>query len=279
MFYFIESCERLNQGRAQRLCFIGFGIRHPRSGREQIIPNLYNATAHYSLVFNHEPVKISIDGAAGVLPGNTLVVWNQSARVVYGETGARWRLTWLQLYGEEIDTLLRDHGTPLNRPFTFDSERIVNNRWMPICEEFSEYVSLDLPIVRNHIDGILLEIDRLRRNSGGGELRIPEAFREMRDFLDNHYTENITLTGLAKKVHLAPAYFSRRFKEYFGQGPIDYLIALRLHDAALCLRSTELSIREIAGLVGYNDVFHFSKQFKRHFGVAPQLFRDSLLKK
>ena len=77
-------------------------------------------------------------------------------------------------------------------------------------------------------------------------------------------------------MHLAPAYFSRKYKEYFGQSPIDFIIARRLHDAILSLQNPELSIREAAESAGYQDCFHFSKLFRRHFGMSPRQFRKRL---
>lgn len=269
----MQSCDRLNADCPESLRFIGFGIRHLRLGMEQIIPNIYQEGEHDSLVFNHDPVKVSIDGAVTHFAANTLAVWDRSHRVIYGEPGRRWRLSWLQLCGREVDELLRTHEIPLNRPVHFDSERIINNYWKPLLEEFGEYIRLDLPLVRNHINGIFLEIRRALREDGCGEIRIPEIFRQIRNELDDTYTQEVTLTGLAARAHLAPAYFSRKFKEYFGLSPIDYVIALRLHDAALQLRNPELAIQEVAELAGYRDGFHFSRLFKRHFGVSPRTFR------
>ena len=227
-------------------------------------------------MFNHEPLKITIDGTASRLPGNTLVLYDQTHRVIYGERGRRWRLSFLQLAGEEFEALLAKRRTPLNHPYCFDSERIIEKYWIPLSEEFSEYIRLDLALVLNLIDGILLEIARVIRHGETSAIRIPEPYREIRAFLDSHYTEKLTLTGLAGQMHLAPAYFSRKYKEYFGQSPIDFIIARRLHDAILSLQNPELSIREAAESAGYQDCFHFSKLFKRHFGMSPRQFRKRL---
>ncbi len=273
MIYHMHSCERLNSYLTIPLQFIGFGIRHSRRNVEQIIPNLHNDREHYSLVFNHEALQITIDGAPMQLPANTLVVWDRSRRVLYGEPGKQWRLSWLQLAGEKADALLEDHEIPLNTPVTFDSERIINNYWMPLLEESSEYIQLDLPLILHHISGILLEIRRARKHAEYNRLRIPESFLHIRNYMNDNYTKELTLTKLAARIHLAPIYFSRKFKEYFGLAPINYIIELRLHEAAILLRNSSLSIQQVAEQVGYKDSFHFSKLFKRHFGTAPQSFR------
>ena len=59
--------------------------------------------------------------------------------------------------------------------------------------------------------------------------------------------------------------------------PINYLIHVRLEKAKEMLEDGRESIRTIANLVGYDDVYHFSKLFKKHFGVSPMYYRKKSL--
>lgn len=278
MFSIWQTKRQLQLTATDRLRFIGFGIRHRRFGVEQIIPNIYNLSEHYSLIFNHDAVRVNIDGDITELPAHTLTLWDQSCRVFYGAPKQHWTLSWLQCRGEAIEQLLREHRTPLNFPVAFDGERLISHYWIPIFEECSEHLHPDVPVILNFIKGIFLEIDRSLRRSGDKDAKIPETFRSLRSYMEDHYTEKLTLDDLAARIHLAPVYFSRKFKEYFGIAPIDYVIALRLNDAALYLRNPDLTIQEVGEQVGYQDGLHFSKLFKRHFGSSPQLFRARLFK-
>lgn len=277
MIYFTHSVDRLNAGRTARpLRFIGFGIRHPRSNTEQIIPNRYNAEEHISLVFNHEPLQVRINGTAMNLPADTLVVWNTKVRVIYGEAEKQWRISWLQIAGPEVDTLLEKNAIPFNTPIPFGSERVINLCWMPLLEEFCGTIPLDMPLVLHHIEGIFLEARRILAHPGADseQGRIPEPFLRIRNKMDRICPAECDLRKLAAEIHLAPVYFCRKFKEYFGLPPVNYMILRRLHNAALLLRSSGLSIQEIAEQTGYHNAFHFSRQFKRHFGIPPSLFRE-----
>lgn len=277
MIYFTQSVDRLNAGStAQPLRFIGFGIRHPRSNTEQIIPNRYNAEAHISLVFNHEPLRISMDGRALNLPADTLVVWNTKVRVIYGEAGKQWRISWLQIAGAEADAFPEKNAIPFNTPIPFGNERVINLCWMPLLEEFCSTGSLDMPLILHHIQGIFLEARRILAHSAVSSEpeRIPEAFLRIRNKMDRLCPAGGDLNKLAAEIHLAPVYFCRKFKEYFGLPPVNYMIIRRLHNAALLLRSSGLSIQEIAERSGYHNAFHFSRQFKRHFGIPPTVFRN-----
>lgn len=88
-------------------------------------------------------------------------------------------------------------------------------------------------------------------------------------FLENHFTEEISLEQLAQAQFVSPAYLSRLFKDIVGESPINYLIKLRLSEAEHLIKTTTLSIKQIAQATGYQDAYHFSKSFKKQFGIAP----------
>ncbi|MBL1225907.1 helix-turn-helix transcriptional regulator [Enterococcus sp. BWR-S5] len=89
-------------------------------------------------------------------------------------------------------------------------------------------------------------------------------------FLENCYTEEITLEQLAATFYVSPTHLSKVFKEITGSSPINYLIQIRLKHAKNLLESEAApSIKEVAQTVGYDDAYHFSKLFKKYYGVAP----------
>ena len=87
-------------------------------------------------------------------------------------------------------------------------------------------------------------------------------------FLENHFTEEISLEQLAQAQFVSPAYLSGLFKDIV-ESPINYLIKLRLSEAEHLIKTTTLSIKQIAQATGYQDAYHFSKSFKKQFGIAP----------
>lgn len=88
-------------------------------------------------------------------------------------------------------------------------------------------------------------------------------------YLENHYKEEITLEKLAQDQFLSPTYLSKIFKEATGVSPINYLIEIRLKRAKDMLKNDNLTIKEVASAVGYQDAYHFSKSFKKLYGVSP----------
>jgi len=89
-------------------------------------------------------------------------------------------------------------------------------------------------------------------------------------FFEEHYSEKISLELISENMYISPFYISKIFKMVTGDTPIRYLINIRLDKAKQLLEtSPDLNVREIADRVGYDDAYHFSKLFKKRFGIPP----------
>ena len=101
--------------------------------------------------------------------------------------------------------------------------------------------------------------------------------RRIITYLDENYASKISLDKIAQNMYLSPVYISKIFKEETGESPINYLIKIRLEKARDILVSGEGgSIKAIANSVGYDDVYHFSKLFKKHYGISPLYYRKTM---
>ena len=99
---------------------------------------------------------------------------------------------------------------------------------------------------------------------------------QMVNYLEEHYAEKISLDRIAENMYLSPFYISRIFKSETGDTPIRHLINIRLERAKELLESGwDGSIQEVAAAVGYDDVCHFSKLFKKRYGKSPSGMRRS----
>ena len=82
-----------------------------------------------------------------------------------------------------------------------------------------------------------------------------------------------TVETLARVAKMSRATFARRFTLYMGEPPLGYLTRWRMILAAKMLSEGDISVAEVAGKVGYDSEFAFSRAFKRHRGSAPTAFR------
>ena len=93
-------------------------------------------------------------------------------------------------------------------------------------------------------------------------------------YMSEHLAQPMRVSALAALANLSQAHFSALFKEQTGCSPRDYLHLLRIHRACQLLRSSTLNVKEIATRLGYQDQFHFSRQFKAFQGVSPSEYRE-----
>lgn len=95
------------------------------------------------------------------------------------------------------------------------------------------------------------------------------------NYFEDHYNEKISLDRIAENMYLSTFYISKIFKSETGEAPIRHLINIRLEKAKEVLeQNPSLSIKEVAALVGYEDAYHFSKQFKKHYGISPSQVKN-----
>ena len=105
------------------------------------------------------------------------------------------------------------------------------------------------------------------------------AVNRIINYLNENYEHKISLEQIAHNMYLSPVYISKIFKEETGESPINYLIKIRLEKASEILRNGEGgSIKSIANQVGYDDVYHFSKLFKKYYGISPLYYRKNAVK-
>ena len=96
-------------------------------------------------------------------------------------------------------------------------------------------------------------------------------------YLQEHLTEEISLTVLAGQFHLNPQYISQLFKSEIGVNFLAYLTNIRMERAKKLLLSTSLPIAEVAEQSGYGDYRVFTKVFKKSEGVTPSQYRRDFL--
>ena len=92
------------------------------------------------------------------------------------------------------------------------------------------------------------------------------------DFIQANYQTHITIDGISKSLGIDRRYFSRIFTNYMGMSPQNYLVNYRLERAKILISSGLYSVSEASSSVGYDDIFAFSKIFKKKYGVPPSKY-------
>ncbi|WP_053955212.1 helix-turn-helix domain-containing protein [Inediibacterium massiliense] len=119
---------------------------------------------------------------------------------------------------------------------------------------------------------ILDEIFICVRNQSSGDDRI--LFKQVSDYIHEYYMDTLTIRSLAELHGVNENRLFYVFSKYAGMGAGDYLMIHRLNRAKELLVTGDASVVSVAKSVGYHDPYHFSKRFKKQFGISPSKFRQ-----
>jgi AraC-like DNA-binding protein len=102
---------------------------------------------------------------------------------------------------------------------------------------------------------------------------IPSKILEVMRYIQVHLGENLTINYLADKANLHRDYFSRLFLKYVDQRPLTYVHEKRIERAQYLIATTDLSFHEIAEKIGFENLSHFSKVFKKITSLTPGAYK------
>lgn len=108
---------------------------------------------------------------------------------------------------------------------------------------------------------------------GGLALEHFEAIRDITAAIRREPGREWSVREISKKLHYTPDHYARVFRAVCGESPREFLMRTRIEEAKRLISMSSFSIRRIADLLGYSDIYHFSKQFKAKTGIPPSHFR------
>ncbi|MBQ8655114.1 MAG: helix-turn-helix domain-containing protein [Clostridia bacterium] len=129
---------------------------------------------------------------------------------------------------------------------------------------------------RTELEILREEFKKIARQTGEKHTRHEDGQRrEMQEWLEkNHSDSMLSIGGMAEHFGFSESYFSVLFKELMGEPYSIYLERLRLNRAAELLKTTDISVEEVAQQVGYNNSTTFRRAFKRVQGISPLQYRN-----
>ncbi len=96
----------------------------------------------------------------------------------------------------------------------------------------------------------------------------------IRQYMLEHYAENLSLSKIAQEHYLNPSYLSQLFKSKTGENISRFLEDIRIEKARELLSGLSVSVVDVAFMVGYNDARYFSKVFKKNTGMLPSAYQE-----
>lgn len=145
----------------------------------------------------------------------------------------------------------------------------INERFKKLFEGFSKNDSFKIYDLSSLLDRLLIEVGRAIETQKSDSLALSRSIR----YINEHYTDKIRVTDLAKMENVCATTYNLLFKKIMKMPPTKYIMSLRINLAKELLEFSDFTISEISSMCGYDSLHFFTRIFKENVGVAPTVFR------
>ena len=149
----------------------------------------------------------------------------------------------------------------------------------PLNKQLSKMPHFSVGAVGSILELLKVLSENLARIAGEHTLPsgLPAGIEAARRFVEQNYSEAITLAMVAQRAGMSREYFCRRFKKALGMGFSEFLNRTRVEHAKTCLRDGAQRVTDIYDRVGFKSLTHFNRTFKRIVGANPTTYRRQAL--
>ena len=262
----------------ERLCLngeIAGGIRLHCCGRRLNAENHCFGPAsreNYWIIYLEEGSgEYTINKKSFALKKDMLFVGFPNCPISYrADPGVPWTIRWVCISSDTLSYLLRSMG------ITPDSPVVCPRRPERVCRTLTELFDATAEdTVSGNMSCMQLVYGLLSLMAENGQSPVTDQdyINNAILFMKHSYDKNIRMDDVASYINLERGYFSKLFRRRMGVSPRKWLTTFRLEKSALLLRTTDLTIGEIAKSVGYDDPLYFSRLFHTAYGTSPTAYR------
>lgn len=192
------------------------------------------------------------------------------------QASAPWTVHWVRAVGEHVPEYLRELAVQPQHPLLRGAEDPQLIRlFSEILRSLQRGAAFSNLLQASHTLAYLLALLVQKRQAAMPETG--DAVQKVAGaiiYMSEHLAQPMRVSTLARLAGLSSDYFAQLFKALTGCPPRDYLHLLRIHRACRLLQTTALGVKQIADQLGYQDQFHFSRQFKAFQGSSPTQYRS-----
>lgn len=187
------------------------------------------------------------------------------------DTEDPWVYRWFEISGALCKNMMETAGFSKDTPVLTDK----NGRIGDAVLELIKLQNADFPALLGKLWEILHAMTEGRKNGTRDDIR--ENYVQKCDtYIRMNLHKKLRVTELAEYAGIDRSYLCRLFKEQNGYSPQQYILKLKMEAAAQHLEKKELTVKEVALCVGYDDPLEFSKQFHHQFQESPTQWRKKI---
>ncbi len=181
---------------------------------------------------------------------------------------------FVDFVGDAAERLL--HGAPFNQrqPLQVPDPTVIRSLFEDLHTDGTSASSRAARLCAVTVELLLLRVAETGANAEGRRSLARESYERCRQYIVDHCLEIPALDVVSRQCGIDKAYLCRLFQRFSRETPYRLLTRLKMARAAELLLHSDRLAKDIAGVVGFADPYHFSKTFKRVHGLSPAAFRE-----
>ena len=228
---------------------------------------------YYLMYLCRGELIISISGQRLTLTSGQFILFPPKTPCTYqNRPGTQVEYLWLHFTGFQAKMLVEKTHLPLCCPAEVSVDERIISAFQLLFDEYIDRDFLFHTAVVSKLVSICILFGRAVAALSAKKRGTAVLSNSLR-YIDEHYAEPITTQELANLEHLSCGHFRVLFKAKTGMTPAGYITTLRLRNACVLLKQTDLTIKEISQSVGFSDQMYFTRVFSKQFGMPPKVFR------
>lgn len=180
-----------------------------------------------------------------------------------------WQYIYAIFCGIDDKSLIHNAGlSEDNMTFDFEmtDDMMHNIKMMHSCSKNNEAKGYD---VTGYFLLVMSQLVKSNKKNSCDEYMTEHYIRRAMSYIEDNYSENITVSSISSYVGIERTYLYKLFKKYIGISPTNFLISYRLERAKSMMEYDNLTVSKIASEVGFFDSSHFSGAFVKKYGITP----------
>lgn len=240
----------------------GLGIKEKMILREIYRPS---GTGDYLLMFFQQPMICGTPKKTYNMKKPSMIFWNNHMGHMYSCDLKEWTHSWIHFNGTDVKNIITNLNLKPGIPYEYSNDKV--NFWIEELVIQMAKEKINYRLIRSIFKTFLLLIN--------SELQDQEQIKVdtvdlVKNYLIEHHHRKIDLKMLSERFNISVPHLCDCYKKKYKTTIIRDLRTIRMISACHVMLDKNLSLSQVANLVGYKDIYHFSKEFKKEFGTTPK---------
>lgn len=231
-------------------------------------------TGDWLIMLFHHAARLNKNLMSASVPAKTLMIWPPGKQQFFSwasKKGVELH-SWMHVEGTWVELQIESNLLPVATPLTLVDDAKMTHDLAYLMDEMNQQSGHDPIIIQNLFQNWARSTAR-QLQTKNPIVSIPASLLAVKQHLDEHFSQTIVLDDYAKLAGMSRSHLCHQFRAFFDTSISHYVIRRRMAIAQRLLFDVKMKLSKIATEVGYTDIYQFSKQFKKTFGVSPSKYR------